>query len=452
MNTHTDTTSESRSQAVANTLPRQQSGDELSAMLTDDRPEAVAQRQLQETINNSPRVAQLRAYKEMANSSAQVKQLRAVQAMANSTSSITQRKEEPEKMIQKETEPAVSPTPLTAFAPPGNAKGVVQRYSLAQLGTVNPLALSAAQSALYSMLRNFGNELDYIEGLGARALEVQEDNPSLARTMRAKRHSIMNERDRLRTYVDEIPDNIFNMFARGEGAEVDAKAQEYANHIRNKIADIQAELRILAQPTRRFDEFMGDDRILNEYYTGDSKAKAIPIYWYKQISDYKDIKLTVPDENGKKNFTFPNGPSIVSNDETEYDLTAKDTNILKKGQAFKNAHLYEDRGVQQKIRRTLIDKYGFNSAGKDFDHIQDLGFGGVDEEDNIWPLDETINRRPFTGWRTLYGINYVNKDGEGKTGTLASMQSKHFKIKGTMDGGAVPDEGVRPDKYSGTDT
>lgn len=68
MNTHADKTSENKSLAVANSLPKQQTNGESAFQFVDNKPEAIAQRKLREAINNSPRVQQLKAYQTMADS------------------------------------------------------------------------------------------------------------------------------------------------------------------------------------------------------------------------------------------------------------------------------------------------------------------------------------------------------------------------------------------------
>ncbi|TAM98335.1 MAG: hypothetical protein EPN39_09310 [Chitinophagaceae bacterium] len=99
MNTRADKTLENKSQASANSLLKQQSGSESTFLLVDNRPEAIAQRKLRGTNNNS-HVQQLKAYQEIAKNSPQVKQLRAYQAMADSfISQSAQRKES----IEEET-------------------------------------------------------------------------------------------------------------------------------------------------------------------------------------------------------------------------------------------------------------------------------------------------------------------------------------------------------------
>jgi hypothetical protein len=67
MNTHADKTQENKIQSVANTVAQKQSGGESTFQFVDNRPEAVAQRKLQEMANNNPRAMQLKAFQDMAN-------------------------------------------------------------------------------------------------------------------------------------------------------------------------------------------------------------------------------------------------------------------------------------------------------------------------------------------------------------------------------------------------
>ncbi|MGY0035725.1 eCIS core domain-containing protein [Pedobacter sp. NJ-S-72] len=79
MNTYADNTKEDKNQTIANCLPKKlQSSDEPASVFANNRPEAIAQRKLQEAVDNSPRVQQLKSYQALAD---------------NFTSQITQRKE-----------------------------------------------------------------------------------------------------------------------------------------------------------------------------------------------------------------------------------------------------------------------------------------------------------------------------------------------------------------------
>lgn len=83
MNTHTYKTQDNKSQSVANAVSHKQSGGKPTFQFVDDRPEAAAQRKLQETANNSPQVAQLRAFQEMTNNSLNAKQAAQLRAMVD---------------------------------------------------------------------------------------------------------------------------------------------------------------------------------------------------------------------------------------------------------------------------------------------------------------------------------------------------------------------------------
>lgn len=75
-----------------------QRGGESTYQFFENRPEAIAQRKLQEMANNSPKVLQLRAIQLIANKSRQTKQVAQFQAVSNSvTASPIQRIAEPVK-------------------------------------------------------------------------------------------------------------------------------------------------------------------------------------------------------------------------------------------------------------------------------------------------------------------------------------------------------------------
>lgn len=86
MNTHADKTQENKSQSMANAVSQKQSSSESTVQFVDNRPEAIAQRKLQEMANNSPQVRQLMSFREMPNNCPQVKQAAQLQAMANYSS------------------------------------------------------------------------------------------------------------------------------------------------------------------------------------------------------------------------------------------------------------------------------------------------------------------------------------------------------------------------------
>jgi hypothetical protein len=91
MNTHANKTQENKSRSVANSVALKKSNSESTFQLVDKRPEAIAQRKLQETANNSPQFSKLRAFQEMANNSSQAKhaaQLHPLQRLEPNTNTI----------------------------------------------------------------------------------------------------------------------------------------------------------------------------------------------------------------------------------------------------------------------------------------------------------------------------------------------------------------------------
>jgi hypothetical protein len=65
MNTYTNKISENKSNTVASSLPKQQSGDTSTLSFVDNRPKSIAQRKMQEVMNNSTQskqVVQLKNY------------------------------------------------------------------------------------------------------------------------------------------------------------------------------------------------------------------------------------------------------------------------------------------------------------------------------------------------------------------------------------------------------
>lgn len=75
MNTHADKTQENKSQSVANGISQKQSSDKSTFQFVDNRPEAIAQRKLQEMANNSPQAKQATQLQEMASNSSQQKEI-----------------------------------------------------------------------------------------------------------------------------------------------------------------------------------------------------------------------------------------------------------------------------------------------------------------------------------------------------------------------------------------
>lgn len=87
MKTHADKTQKNKSQSDSNRESQMQSGGESTFQFVDNRPEAIAQRKLQEMSNNSTQVSQLMAFQDMSNNSPQAKQTAQLQSMTDNSSS-----------------------------------------------------------------------------------------------------------------------------------------------------------------------------------------------------------------------------------------------------------------------------------------------------------------------------------------------------------------------------
>lgn len=71
MSSHADKTRENKSQSVANEVARKQSGEKSTFQFVDNRPEAIAQRELQEMADSSPQAMSMQAVQQMADNSTQ---------------------------------------------------------------------------------------------------------------------------------------------------------------------------------------------------------------------------------------------------------------------------------------------------------------------------------------------------------------------------------------------
>ncbi|MES2355479.1 MAG: DUF4157 domain-containing protein [Pseudomonadota bacterium] len=128
MSTHADKTQKNKNRAVADNLPKQQSARESTFRVTDNG-EAIAQRKLQDLINNSPRVQQLKVHQEILNNSPQVKQLKLQQAIHGSyATEVAQRSETSEgNTLQSELKTVQKKNNKTGL--PDNLKSGIENLS-----------------------------------------------------------------------------------------------------------------------------------------------------------------------------------------------------------------------------------------------------------------------------------------------------------------------------------
>ncbi|PAM91637.1 hypothetical protein B4N84_26840 [Flavobacterium sp. IR1] len=120
MNTRVEKTLENESKAAASNVPNQQKNGASSFELVNNRPEAIAQRRLQETINNSPRVKQLRSLQDIAN---------------NFNSQTVQQKKYVQETLQGKFEPVEKEENKTGL--PDNLKNGIENLSGYSMSDVN---------------------------------------------------------------------------------------------------------------------------------------------------------------------------------------------------------------------------------------------------------------------------------------------------------------------------
>ncbi|MDQ1653180.1 MAG: putative rRNA maturation factor [Cryptosporangiaceae bacterium] len=80
--------------------------------------------------------------------------------------------------------------------------------------------------------------------------------------------------------------------------------------------------------------------------------------------------------------------------------------------AFPMDELEIDRGPGVDRFRSLLTRHGWNGAGFDIDHVQDIGWGGPDEPVNLWPLNSAFNQNAGNRFQQLR-LTYSNVPGGG---------------------------------------
>jgi hypothetical protein len=214
--------------------------------------------------------------------------------------------------------------------------------------------------------------------------------------------------------------------------------------IRSRLASIDDTVKEPPPPPKHWAAFMGDPARPDDYHEG-TATDPIPVVWYKDTANYEPITI-----RGVR-YAFPHGPTVTGRLGT-HTLEVDAANQFGVGSMMKNTKKKDSRARQVDINYALTTA-GYSMAGKDGDHVRDLGFNGSDVASNYWPLRANVNRRPFLGWRGSYGINYTKFDGTLATAPITGLEGKTFTIKAFMAAGDanVPHEGVKPETNAGTD-
>lgn len=161
-----------------------------------------------------------------------------------------------------------------------------------------------------------------------------------------------------------------------------------------------------------------------QYHAG-TAHDPIPITFYKQPEHYVDI----PHKHEiKKN--------IKKNHKTPYQVLnlagSTKVNFPKKNWKLEDMGRSMPRRRNAEVRKKLVSE-DYRLGDTEVDHIRDMGFGGTDTLDNLWPLQKDVNQRPNSGaWRSRYRFFYWNtKNKEIREASINSygMERKNYKIK-----------------------
>lgn len=200
---------------------------------------------------------------------------------------------------------------------------------------------------------------------------------------------------------------------------------------------------------------VGDPGRMAEYKTGKTQAEAIPIIWYKDPTKYAELAPKGTDD------WVGIGTKLELKDRSDKTQTYNlaDTNILRRGRVLKKLRKQDQRKESAKMRDLLnFNNYKARTgaikgwSSHDIDHIRDLGFGGSDAKNNLWPLDSVTNQFAYTRYNSNYVLSYKTKKSDGtdelKSTTIGALRNKFIKIK-SIKHGAMPSESNTAD--AGTD-
>lgn len=217
----------------------------------------------------------------------------------------------------------------------------------------------------------------------------------------------------------------------------DAKLKEYKDGAKYLIEKLEP-IRIFAGKGFSFSNYLArniENHVfpdLSELHTG-SQSDPIPIYWYKNISDYpRSIKLA------GKMYSMRNLTKIdYKGEKIQVGVSEKYITKAAGGVNSKQNATVLQRGTTSgrdtamtKTYRLALENLSYPWKNEDVDHVKDLGFGGDDVYENFWPLNSYVNRTPFRDqWLMRYKVEY--KEGKDhKVESLKELRDKWFIIKG----------------------
>ncbi len=123
--------------------------------------------------------------------------------------------------------------------------------------------------------------------------------------------------------------------------------------------------------------------------SGKSKEDPIPFVWFKH-EHYYDKKINLPRLGFANIERNDQQPLPLNFDGHEMKLGIKEKYWPHEGKIFQ--FIPTDRGNKVSQFRDILSSFGYDWAGLDADHVQDLKYEGRDHESNIWPMDNSANR------------------------------------------------------------
>ena len=141
--------------------------------------------------------------------------------------------------------------------------------------------------------------------------------------------------------------------------------------------------------------------------SGRSRSDPIPLTWFKPLGLYPDPIRLSPSTGGVHDYEMKEPGQFV---EAGHEIGVEAQFLPEVDKLLRLEHVLQDddRGPAVDRFRSLLRRHGRPMTGEDADHVQDIGWGGDDAPENLWPLDATTNQdagRAFQNFRITYAVN-----------------------------------------------
>jgi hypothetical protein len=202
----------------------------------------------------------------------------------------------------------------------------------------------------------------------------------------------------------------------GEGADLDVTAEHTVSKTwwlggEEELVEIAAQhgqqAKATVEPGKKKDD---DGPKFPSGLSPNNKDDHIPIRWVKPLPAYPDpIRLTP--STGPHDYEMQVPDQFV---EPGHSIGVESGFLPEFGKSVQLERVIEeiDRGPGVDRFRSLLTRHGWNGAGFDIDHVQDIGWGGPDEPVNLWPLNSAFNQNAGNRFQQLR-LTYSNVPGGG---------------------------------------